>query len=74
MNTDSTKIDFTIKVLLEDSKKIKNLEQENSDLKRSLAEACAKAQNFHDALIMEMQRGIRMEDKVREYERLLRDR
>lgn len=61
-------------VFLEDSKKLKEYEKRISDLERQLAEADAKVLKFHDALIQEMQRSMRLQDEVREYERSLRNR
>lgn len=60
-----------ITVYLEDSNKIKEYEKRISDLSQQLAEANAKALKFHDSLIQEMSRSIRLEDKVRELERIL---
>lgn len=59
-------------MFLEDSKRIKDLEQEVSDLKHQLDTASAKALKLQDALITETQRNLILEDKVREYERILR--
>ena len=59
---------------MEDSRRTKELEQRISELEHQLAEADAKVQKFHDALVMETQRNIALEDKVRAYERIYSNR
>lgn len=61
-------------VYLEDTRKVKNMEKEISDLKQQLLEADAKALKFHDLLIQEMQYSMSLKDKVEAYERNLRNR
>lgn len=58
-------------VYLEDTKKVKEMQREITDLKLQVAKAEAKALKFHNSLIDEMSRSIRLEDKVRELERIL---
>lgn len=60
-----------LKVYLEDTKKVKELQREITELKLQLAKAEAKALKFHNSLIDEMSRSIRLEDKVRELERII---
>ena len=61
-------------VFLEDSRRTKELEQRISELEQLLVEADAKVQKFHDALVMETQRNIALEDKVRAYGRIYTNR
>lgn len=58
-----------LKIFLEDSKKVKELEQTILDLKRQLKEADAKALKLQNALIYEMEYSMRLKDKVEQYER-----
>lgn len=60
-------------MVLEDAKKVKELEQTISDLKHQLKEADAKALKLQDALIYEMQYSMKLKDKVAEYERRFSD-
>lgn len=65
---------YEITVYLEDSKKVKDMQQEISDLQQRLAESDAKVLKFHDLLIAEMSYSMRLKDKLEEYERDLRNR
>lgn len=58
-----------LKIFLEDSKKVKELEQTILDLKHQLKEADAKALKLQNALIYEMEYSMRLKDKVEQYER-----
>lgn len=58
-----------LKIFLEDSKKVKELERIILDLKHQLKEADAKALKLQNALIYEMEYSMRLKDKVEQYER-----
>lgn len=61
-------------VYLEDTKKVKDMQLEISDLQQRLAESEAKVLKFHDLLIAEMSYSMRLKDKLEEYERDIRNR
>ena len=58
-----------LKIFLEDSKKVKELEQTILDLKHQLKEADAKALKLQNALIYEVEYSMQLKDKVKQYER-----
>lgn len=58
-----------LKIFLEDTKKVKELEQTILVLERQLKEADAKALKLQNALIYEMEYSMTLKDKVEQYER-----
>ncbi len=82
MSADSTLISsksnddriITIRVLLEPSDRVRELENTVLQLRKQLEESDRKALEFHDRLIQEMQLSLRLQDEVRAYERSVRNR
>lgn len=65
---------ITVRVLLEPSERVRELEETVEQLRKQLVESDRKALEFHDRLIQEMQLSLRLQDEVRAYERSVRNR
>lgn len=65
---------ITIRVLLEPSDRVRELENTVLQLRKQLEESERKTHEFHDRLIQEMQLSLRLQDEVRAYERSVRNR
>lgn len=59
------KVDYTIKIFLEDSARIKELEQQVEFLENQLQEAKAKVKKAEYAYICEIERSMKLNDELR---------
>lgn len=65
---------ITVRVLLEPSERVRELEEINKQLREQLENADRRAVELQDRLISEMQLSMRLQDEVREYGRIHNDR
>ena len=65
---------ITVRVLLEPSERVRELENTVKQLREQLNVSDRRALELQDKLIQEMQRSMRLEDEVRAYDRRIRNR
>ena len=65
---------ITVRVLLEPSERVHELENMVKQLREQLDVSDRRALELQDKLIQEMQRSMRLEDEVRAYDRRIRNR
>ena len=65
---------ITVRVLLEPSERVRELEEINKQLREQLENADRRAVELQDRLISEMQLSMRLQDEVKAYERIHNDR
>ena len=65
---------ITVRVLLEPSERVRELEETVEQLREQLHESDRRAVELQDRLISEMQLSMRLQDEVKAYERSVRNR